>query len=595
MLNKSFYLISNSNVDSFPNNTLTKFSNKFPEELNLSKNKKCEIALEALGFSCNFRNIELPPNSLPSIIITDSTVNKLDVNQTKYLPQSGLWDIPIPKFQYDTQLDGGNWYFYRFQEKYYNEQDINDKLKTISDESNIDMHITNEKELFIGNKGGSGSFWILLHPTIMKSLRFWPSKFLEHSIHDNTEIYVAYAMFGLAKTVMRKTYYGNEMYYLFNVENNYLMGQKMKKKPLPHLIKVKCNQIQPQVLNSVYSKDLTVFCPDLKANQKTYFFKEFKTKQYLQLENTVFSQFDIQLHDETDNQLQLLPGAATILKVHIREMENENSFAFRLTSNKNTNYPSNKNNKFKVKLAKTYTFNRSWKAALVSINHPNEYSTFLENEATRKVIIQLKDYDFRGDKTYSTVLDNIVYTKETLIDTIDDWFRMKDVGAIDIHNGKVRVTMKKELNLKISTYLAQILGYDKRYDPSKPFVSIMFMVYPADRKQLEKDENGFFVIRFLNPIDIDLLKPNYIIVYTNFISSTIIGGTYSKILRVLPIQESDKTYALSESHNKEFCELENTELSEIEIELRSHDGELINFCSDKEVILNIEFTKDSNH
>jgi hypothetical protein len=37
-------------------------------------------------------------------------------------------------------------------------------------------------------------------------------------------------------------------------------------------------------------------------------------------------------------------------------------------------------------------------------------------------------------------------------------------------------------------------------------------------------------------------------------------------------------------------DLQNTEINEIEIELRSHDGEYIYFGNDQNVILNLEFS-----
>ena len=71
------------------------------------------------------------------------------------------------------------------------------------------------------------------------------------------------------------------------------------------------------------------------------------------------------------------------------------------------------------------------------------------------------------------------------------------------------------------------------------------------------------------------------------------GGSQSNILKIVPIKSStDDNYIISDFKNKEYYELQNTEVTSIEINLRSHDGQLINFANYQDTILNLEF---SNH
>ncbi len=68
----SLFLISNGSSESYPKNTLTHFKNKIPTALNLESGKKWEMALESIGFSCNFTNIPKPDDiSYPSFMISD--------------------------------------------------------------------------------------------------------------------------------------------------------------------------------------------------------------------------------------------------------------------------------------------------------------------------------------------------------------------------------------------------------------------------------------------------------------------------------------------------------------------------------------------
>jgi len=54
---KSFYLISNSCIDQHPNNTLTLFTNTFPEPFVFNQSEKWEMGIESFGISTNFSNI----------------------------------------------------------------------------------------------------------------------------------------------------------------------------------------------------------------------------------------------------------------------------------------------------------------------------------------------------------------------------------------------------------------------------------------------------------------------------------------------------------------------------------------------------------
>ena len=110
--------------------------------------------------------------------------------------------------------------------------------------------------------------------------------------------------------------------------------------------------------------------------------------------------------------------------------------------------------------------------------------------------------------------------------------------------------------------------------------------------RLDKNEDGTenYILQFNLPINLDALQPNYMIDYTNFIESSIIGGIYSKILRVIPVSNQEKGYIISDFKHKEFIALQNTEISEIEIVLRSHDGEYVYFGTNEDLILNLEFS-----
>jgi hypothetical protein len=140
--------------------------------------------------------------------------------------------------------------------------------------------------------------------------------------------------------------------------------------------------------------------------------------------------------------------------------------------------------------------------------------------------------------------------------------------------------LKKDFFASFSNYLLSILGYAGKIDESTRFTELKF----------KAETNGQFSFHFLKPINLDYLKPNYIMIYTNIVSDSMIGGIKSKLLRVSPIKTNNSTYVLSDFKHKEFYELENTELDVIEVHLRSHDGQPINFASKQDTIVNLEIS-----
>ena len=97
---------------------------------------------------------------------------------------------------------------------------------------------------------------------------------------------------------------------------------------------------------------------------------------------------------------------------------------------------------------------------------------------------------------------------------------------------------------------------------------------------------------FSKEINLNIFKPYMIIAYCNIVKPTIFAQENLNILRVLTVPEgTDKNcYIVQEFQNKHYIELANTEVSEIEINFRSQDGELIEFTGDQNIILNLEFT-----
>ena len=175
-----------------------------------------------------------------------------------------------------------------------------------------------------------------------------------------------------------------------------------------------------------------------------------------------------------------------------------------------------------------------------------------------------------------------------LIDEINKFLKQIGIGsAVLTENDHIKMIFNAKGILVISNYVLRLLGYTGNIDNSAMGTRIMI---DTTNSSIQTFGNNF-ILEFKSSIDIDLLAPNYMIAYSNIVSSTIIGGSFNKILRIIPIFKSDDDYVIKEFHHKEYIELQNTEITEIEIELRAHDGTLVNFGSKKDVILNLEFKR----
>ena len=129
--------------------------------------------------------------------------------------------------------------------------------------------------------------------------------------------------------------------------------------------------------------------------------------------------------------------------------------------------------------------------------------------------------------------------------------------------------------LSIGNNVLDVLGFRDAKNKSDSFTTI----------ELTKGQ----YYQFGGEINLTLLQPHIIIAYSNIVKPTIFAGEYLNVLRVLSTPK-DNSFVIQEFKNKHFIELLNTQISEIEIYLRTQDGELIEFAGDKDVIVNLEFS-----
>ena len=598
---KHIYVISNGSQKTFPDNSLTHFRNALPNILDFERNENVQVSLEAIGFSCTFRNLLVPENeSTPSVIVTNlgyhtgKCMSKMDLDliRAKICMDSYIFDFST--LETNEQIIFKQYFL---KDRWYTVNNIVE-MCDINNSDNLVQWKFEDRKLSISNNP-KRDYWVFIHPTFMENFNFQFG-----SLVESKEWYNLYAKnpgnvpweganiynINIYKDILKKNViYNNQFYYGFHLNQNTfkLLGTECKslhESKLPGIIKVQSSIIASQILNDRHSKDLICFCPDFKNTPK-YYYKEFEQPQRIKLENTTLTNIDISLRDENDKTLQLLPGVATLLKLKFEKMPKENkTFNVRLTSDETEMYPKNNNSIFKVKLPTTLHFNRekNWKVALTSISHPNIYSTFPGDRFDRMLLFRpsVTEQNPNPDANAIVLRGSKIFKKEEeIIEDMNEVFKDpkggENFGEFILKDGVLTIDIKTKGYMVISNNVLNLLGYRGLLSSKKGTPLVL---------------NEGKHTKFEAPIDLTYLQPDYVIGYCDIVQPSIIGGEYTNILRIIPIPPERSDYIIQEFKNKNFLPLLNTEISEIEINFRGHDGLVTNFSGSYKIIVNLEFS-----
>lgn len=725
------HIFSNGCRDKYPSNTLTKFTNSLP--LPLEVDSRYEIGVSEFGFSSRFKNVRIPDKpSIPSIIIIKCDF--LDAQDIEFGPYSFQFHadklICVEDGESDECKNSNCMYWpYYLSNKEYSEIDFDILFEQILEDTGVTVSATEDGKLFFEISDSFKNIheitpdhkycWVMMHSTFMETFNF---DFSSKKVQRRQRNEYSYEInIGGKKKMLRETEFKGDKYSAYFISrhqlvNNTLISDKvdLSKKKYPKYIKIVSDVIRPQILNNSYSQELVVFSPDFTID-RNYTIRSIKNIDFIPLLNSTITSIDIKLLDENNDQLQILDGIASFVKLVIKKMPfGKESFNVRLTSEATENYPENTNFNFKMKLPSTLEFNSSWKVSLNSISHPCKWSTFLEDESTRKIVFidRAGAIGDVGAKYVHLFKGNYIYNEEELIKELNNAF-LSGYGIGEANYTSKRCDMKivAQGTLILSNYLARILGYkpageeDVKFDTAKyakivgeqsyKSPSIKFKMQEGNSEnakmaisfvpdttkpselsphyqtlymprvgvsqsimELIDDINKFFlqnnignckiipgrkiqfnilargdlvfgnliasVLGFTNnettlgrdfapsprffsvkdegshsnifhligeeDINIHLLMPEYMMIYSNIIQAHIVGGEYKKMLRLADMKQTNLNYTMTEFENKEFYNLETHNIDVIEVSLCAHDGQFINFATSQDVILNLEFS-----
>jgi len=574
---KSFYLISNSCFDQHPNNTLTYFTNTFPIPFVFDQSEKWEMGIESFGFSTNFSNIKYGGKNVPSFFVTTCR------------PETSKMNLILPNSYEDAELC--NMKAFYLKQKFFKKGDLEDLRDEVLDKIPNSMSVTEDQITF---SPSDQDYWVLMHQTFRDSFGFVGTVNSVNLDLNNPGSFITKIVLQKCMHDIRMCKYNDEIYYIFEVlkQSGKIVSDKfnLEEKIFPQLIKIQCDAIQSQIFNNTMTKDMIIFSPNFEQDTG-YYFQEIESIDYIPLANTTLESITVTIEDESHQLLSLTKGHASIIKMNLRRVHPEKeSFNIRVTSEPNKDYPDNNNTQFVNRLPYPLQLDSTWRVCLININYPSKFTTFLKDVTSRSISFKTTMRDENNEpRIFSHSFNpDIIYTAEGLTEELKNFLTRSRIGYLERdENGRLIIYLYVKGKLKISYFLARILGWDILTENEPAFIMKNTGLEDVD------DPNRPRVVskcEFKSSIDVNLLKPNYVMIYCNIIKSSLVGETYSKILKVAPIQTTNQQYVLKEFKTKEYKELENTEISEIEVHFRAHDGTPINFYGQQNVIVNMEFS-----
>ena len=585
---------SNSNTNTY-NNTLTRFENDLPKNFHLPLSENWNVCLQSVGFSTDFRNMLLPKSKfLSNILILKETVNtktplvdeyNMIINPDKWL--KGLEKLISIKFpnQYISVTD--------MKSKFDEVKKLGIKLE-FRVEEDYTFRITPTFDSL--EDASHDVYYLIFHENTYESLGLN----LYYGDDENPT------------KIAKKCIINNELHYVYQIKYDHETIESLSdnwKIQYPDLIKIKCDQIQDQILNDTLSQDIAIL--KIKFNpDKKYHIQEFDNEHYVPLANTTLNKISISLTDNYNRQLNLKRGVSSFVRLKFKRMS-ENFFNVRAYSDfKNSN-------NFTFNIPQQLYMDSNWKVALTSLHYSNKFKP-LPYEESLRTIFTAKVTENKIGTLNKFILPNLMFTSVyELITLINQYVKSIDGNLTMMgENNQINSELKPTFFLKHGTVIflhpliAEILGYE--YEEENESIILRGNILAIFAKEMDAEvevvnivsddinktyyENPYYNPRYYQRFifqgspDINALKPLYFMVYCDIISPCIVGSNYANLLKIIPL-ENDGIDKIQEFKHKEYHSMDSTLLKKININIRSNDGNLVNFAENTKIYLNLLFIR----
>lgn len=589
-----FYVSAFSNADTslFPKNTLTRFENHLPMTYNFKKEDNWHVCIQNVGFSTDFKNIILPnKKETPSIVIYSYNLTESEkVSSVKYnlenedevsltsVASLNVFSENNERREYQTVNGLQHEANISFPDYYITTEQIANIFKNVLEE--------NKRIQFEFNVNNNHPFKIL--PKFNSDV--FPLKYLI-LIHESCqETFAIPLSYSGGEKIAKNVVINEERFYVYDIVNDWddIVGINTKwQQKYPEYVRIKCDEILEQTFNGELSKDLYILKPQFKE-EENYFVHEFENENYFPLANTSINKLSLSLTDKYNCFLNLKRGPASFIKLKFKKMFSENFFFVRAESKVN----QGNGNSFDFNIPQGLYLDSNWRVALSSINFSNKYKPLPYEKELRTIYFGNLSETGKILDVHKYELPNINYTHVTQFAELTNPSLKVIDSAINFEtdfrpNLFTYFSIKPGTFLSLPTEIAEILGFE--YEKHRNVIHSGDFITLASLPSLNHGASRV-KIQFRGFTKLNVLKPNYLMIYTDLIEPNIVGSSFANLLKIVPIVGSD-SYRNEEFKHKEFHPLSSTLIKNINVTIRSHSGNLINFDEKNKVFLNLFFVR----
>jgi hypothetical protein len=540
MTSFNIILSSSASRDIYQENTLTRFTNLFPRNIKLI-DSKWKIALQSICVGTQFSNVPLDVRN------TDKAhmLIWIGTNYQDLKPPSFSLTIPTQFYSLQSLRD----YFNEKIPAFLEENDIVSSVSFETAKEDANVLILNKRFCTIG---------------LRQDLCEWLGFKTALSVNDEE-----YEEFEFAR--------------IFSPYQDYVIFGKVDritnlKKPIgeaivPKVIKVEISDLSQHFKSFKYNKILSLI--SYKHERESNVFHHIvKRKEYFNLNKSDIQNLSVRLLDQDDRELQLFGEQATLLNIIVRKMKCV-SFMMRITSQECLSlFPDNTRSNFRSQLLEAVDLSKGqWEVALSSIRLPASIDV--------KDMLSRENFWIEVNAVNNWPVNRRIHFEQNNINNLKDLkeainARMKDeIGDAKFfldytYDKRTAIRCFQPMSFTMSALLNYVLG---RSSAEKVIVASPKTLFSAREADMER------------------CKPNVGFLHCDFISPSIVGNKYAKVLKMIPLISASNTI---ECQHLDFMTVNVNQLGSMHFYLTDDNGKIIKFSNQNsdDILLNLVFEQN---
>ena len=437
----------------------------------------------------------------------------------------------------------------------------------------------------------------------------------------------------------------SEPYFLYFIDENEIirgtifLDNKIESNE-NNVINIDCNIVDPYISNTKFCNTIATF-NNVSINQDfLYYYPNNRT--FCKLRGNGIDTINMEISDKDYNQLDLFKGIPTIVKLVIKS-KGKMDFTSNLRVSRKApgmSHFHNKNSHFRVVLPSNDVFQtEESQLSIASITYPNRFKVlprYLKSNIIRKIYLYSNQEVILGEMEVFTsqnednsdlmkdVSEDVSLDPLVLISNLNKRFKREEVSW-KYNNRSQHVSIKTGKHsyvLQIPFSLGNLFGLE---ESDVEFVNTMttshefkdtwfyklfwtekFIDVMKTKNNLSIYEllgtNGFQTEKFFyialssydefhikRPINLQIHRPRYALVYNNIIEDSIVDNSYYKVLKTIYFEDSESKWKTITYKNDEYQKAHEKNPLYLEFALGLPSGDLVEFENDEDdVVINLK-------